>query len=944
MKRDEGWTKRRVVAGRSLSRRASQWAVWASVPLLLSSITAGSALAQNNYNPPPPPPRRSAADATRALFAAPGRDAAVMARAVAAYAGADGVGNDGPLGKLDPNLVVLFEENSVGRLSGAGARSSVELATLDGSSVVVDAFAATPEDAKALLGELTALGLSRGAQAGRVVSGFMPVSALDEAAALANLHSMALSVMMRSEGASVTQGDKAMMTDDARLIQGIDGTGVKVGVISDSFDHLGGAAAGVLSGDLPAVQVVGDSNLATDTDEGRAMCEIVMDVAPGASQAFHTANGGQANMVNAINQLIGVNCHIIVDDIRYLSEPMYQDGIIAQAASNVFVGGRLHFSAAGNQAARSYENGFNNSVSNFTGLLGGKMHAWDGNDDVYWQFDLPNNARLQLAFQWDDPHFAVSGAPGAQTDMGIAIVNSVPAILASSNAANIGGNPSEIVSYTNTTGGAQTVWVTVERMSGPPPVRMKWVRFSSGPAPTLNEYSALENKSTVFGTPNGTNTVAVAAAFWNSTPEFGTDPAAAESFTSLGGTPIRYNLAGAFVNPPTVRNKPEITAPDGGNTTFFGQDSAADADADPNFFGTSAAAPHAAAFAALVYHFHGGVTKKNNAEVRSIVLASAVDMNTPGFDFLTGAGLIQAFPDALDDKDGVDGVIENEVPSWPFSEYQPMLDGNGDNLPDRAQSHVASFPNAENAQFITLIVPPNVQISDVDAYANPPVGAPPANETFPVGTYAFRLSGPGVAPGGITQANVLYEVAPNPLPTSYWKIDTNTNIYTRLPAGGPGTPGVSYDNNRQAILWLQDGVGATNIYDLDPAAGVIYDPGGPSAGPVLAVDLTSFTATRTATGVDVAWTTASELDTAGFNLWRGTLNNRGVRVNSTLIPAEGSPATGGSYTFADDGAPAEAIAYWLEEIDLDGTPAIHGPATVDAAGQDASSVGQWMLY
>ena len=71
-----------------------------------------------------------------------------------------------------------------------------------------------------------------------------------------------------------------------RLVTELVARGYKVGVISDSFDHLGGELAGIGSGDLPLVQVVLDSNLAGDSDEGRAMCEIVYDVAPGADIAF----------------------------------------------------------------------------------------------------------------------------------------------------------------------------------------------------------------------------------------------------------------------------------------------------------------------------------------------------------------------------------------------------------------------------------------------------------------------------------------------------------------------------------------------------------------------------------------------------------------------------------------------------------------------------------
>ena len=109
-----------------------------------------------------------------------------------------------------------------------------------------------------------------------------------------------------------------------------------------------------------------------------------------------------------------------------------------------------------------------------------------------------------------------------------------------------------------------------------------------------------------------------------------------ESFSSAGPTAIRFTTAGA----PTFdarADKPEITAPDGTNTTFFGSD--IEPDSYPNFFGTSAAAPHAAAVAALMLN---AVSTATPAQIYSKLEATAIDMGTPGFDNNSGFGLIQA--------------------------------------------------------------------------------------------------------------------------------------------------------------------------------------------------------------------------------------------------------------------------------------------------------------
>ncbi len=82
-----------------------------------------------------------------------------------------------------------------------------------------------------------------------------------------------------------------------------------------------------------------------------------------------------------------------------------------------------------------------------------------------------------------------------------------------------------------------------------------------------------------------------------------------------------------------------------------------------------------------------------------------------------------------------------------------------------------------------------------------------------------------------------------------------------------------------------------------------------------AVRLRSFTAARSATGPLLRWRTASEIDTLGFNVYRGS-----HKVNRSLIAARGRGNAGASYRFADRTARAGAsYRYRLQVVDLDGS-------------------------
>jgi hypothetical protein len=85
----------------------------------------------------------------------------------------------------------------------------------------------------------------------------------------------------------------------------------------------------------------------------------------------------------------------------------------------------------------------------------------------------------------------------------------------------------------------------------------------------------------------------------------------------------------------------------------------------------------------------------------------------------------------------------------------------------------------------------------------------------------------------------------------------------------------------------------------------------------------SLAASHSARGVLLRWRASSEIDTLGFNVYRGQ-NGRRVRLNRALIP---SRTDGGhAYSWLDRRVPRYGqIRYWLQVVSLDGRRSWYGP-------------------
>jgi VCBS repeat-containing protein len=592
------------------------------------------------------------------------------------------------LGKLHFGLANIFAEAqmNVADLSPEDRAvalldfvSSNALAHISNGMIAIDAVA-NGGDGAALLVQLQALGMVGGESFGAMAGGYLPIDSLDELAAL-DLLNFAQPVYTLTHVGTVTGQQFLTMNVDtatsayasAGVNATLNGTGLTVGVISDSFDTRTVAtthyAGDVTTGDLPAGITILSDPTPNGTDEGRAMAQAVYDVASGVNMAFSSANPSQAAFANSIVNLAkpvamgGAGADIVVDDVIYFAEPMFQDGIIAQAVG-VATGtyGAMYFSSAGNQSTASY-NGVGLADSGITFNWTGS--ATPANNGLFHLLDFDPGAAVDaiqtvsitgsttFIFNWDQAA-ASAGGSGSTTDIAIFLyLGANPNVITNVvQVNNIGGDPIEGFSLTGS--GSFGISIGVRDTNALPGV-VKWVQFGpTAPPPEYANFSA-----TSYGHANAETAISVGASHFADSPRQLNGPPFivgqpfpyAESFTSKGGTPILFDGTGARLATPIDRGAVDLTATDGGNNTFFGSDSITDPDAFPNFFGTSQAAPNAAAVAALLMQKFPDAT---NAQIELAMKQSAIDIVVNrsnvstnagigiGVDAATGVGLIQA--------------------------------------------------------------------------------------------------------------------------------------------------------------------------------------------------------------------------------------------------------------------------------------------------------------
>lgn len=574
--------------------------------------------------------------------------------------------------------------------------------------VLIDAV--TRGDPQQLRQTLLALGLQHPAVYANDLSGWLPVGAINTAASRAPVLAMRASIARARATVLATQGDFAQGTSALKAaVSTLTGSGVNLGVLSDSFNcyavyeqpgsgvnasgHNGYAPFGFATDDATfdesngyltaSVSVLSEAECLgygaplelPFADEGRAMLQIVHAVAPGASLSFYSAANGEADFANGIAALANAGAKVIADDVGYFDEPFFQDGIVAQAVTAAAAKGVAYFSAAGNNRANSYDNDAPQFASAGRGPLGGdKLLNFDASGattTTSLSVAIPRLAPGQfigLVLEWDQPYVTgAAGSPGARSSLdlcvsgtgGYAVFDLDGSFMSCTGANAQGTDPVQVLILGNpANAGSPTAAGTISLQVGlanatSAPGRVKLVVEDDGAGSTIQNFAT--NSATVQGHPGAAGAAAVAAAFFPVTPLCGHEPAVLEEFSSKGGEPILFNTSGTRLATPQLRQKPDFTAPDGVNTSFFGAplaDYPSPDDSDTsgvaacqnnatynNFFGTSAATPHAAAAAALMLQAIPSLTP---ALVLGALRATAAPMSASTPNFESGYGFLQA--------------------------------------------------------------------------------------------------------------------------------------------------------------------------------------------------------------------------------------------------------------------------------------------------------------
>jgi hypothetical protein len=481
------------------------------------------------------------------------------------------------------------------------------------------------------------------------------------------------------------EADAPVRSAIARESYGVDGTGVTIGLISDSYgastvitSPADDVAAGLLPGAGNPCGRTSPVRVLTDDpaghDEGRAMLQIVHGIAPGAALMFASAGAGQVQdpvvVAAAIDALAAAGADIIVDDIGFPEGLRYQQGLVSDAVERAKAAGILTFTSAGNgnvvgapggdSAGRPIGSWSTTSYrpiacpSWVTVDAGSALDCLDfdpapGADDPTDRIEMDDDPGLYL--HWGEPYGGVASAFELQVyreDAGGADPVRVSTMEQTDPAVNPVGSvilpaapPHDVYDL-----------VVVRTRAAPDGAlpAVGWLAYRSGLGILAAEYDASDGPDVVG--PTAMNHAADGSALGVGAARFST-PTQMEDFSAIGPSTLLFapvdaadpTSPAAALPAPVRAAGPRVTGVDGMRTSFFGEASTEGGATVYRFYGTSAASPVAAAVVALARQYDPGLTPDALPDLFARTSA-AVANPYAAFGFadedVSGAGLIDA--------------------------------------------------------------------------------------------------------------------------------------------------------------------------------------------------------------------------------------------------------------------------------------------------------------
>ncbi|NOZ61986.1 MAG: T9SS type A sorting domain-containing protein [Calditrichaeota bacterium] len=224
---------------------------------------------------------------------------------------------------------------------------------------------------------------------------------------------------------------------------------------------------------------------------------------------------------------------------------------------------------------------------------------------------------------------------------------------------------------------------------------------------------------------------------------------------------------------------------------------------------------------------------------------------------------------------------------------------------------VAKYGQQQSAAEIDVQRPAGTSIADggTDDVGNQNIGT--VNLTYTIDNTA-----------GTAQLNVTAVSATNLTNCSNFTVVTGLPLH--VAAGGTGTLQISFDVDAAGAFSFDMDI-ANNDDDENP-----YDiqVTGNGTQPTNIV-LSSFYANISQDGILLQWTTETEPNNAGFNIFRSqSENGEYAKINENLIPAQGNATTGANYSYPDNSTQMGSYYYKLQSVSLTGDTSFYGPVSV----------------